>query len=74
MKVHYLRGIIRYLNELEVRFMAVSEENKPCSTYLNRDIVKIVDKLAKVNIRTRSTQIAYMVNEYLKSNGYLKTE
>jgi len=54
--------------------MAVSEENKPCSTYLNRDIVKIVDKLAKVNIRTRSTQIAYMVNEYLKSNGYLKTE
>lgn len=52
--------------------MALSEENMQCSTVLNKKLVEdVIDKIAKANMRTRSTEIAYMVNEYLKSKGLL---
>lgn len=51
--------------------VAVSNDNLQCTTYLNKEVAKVVDNLAKANMRTRSTEIAYMVHEYLKSKGLL---
>lgn len=49
--------------------MGISKDNIACTAYLNKDIVEIIDKLASDNLRTRSTQVSYMLQKYLEMSG-----
>jgi len=54
--------------------MSLSKNNMQCSTVLKRKVVNKIDEIAKLSMRTRSLEIAYMVQEYMLEHNLLKED
>jgi metal-responsive CopG/Arc/MetJ family transcriptional regulator len=54
--------------------MSISKDSVQCATVLSKSMVEAVDKLAKNNLRTRSSQIAYIIQEYFSMREEERTK
>lgn len=51
--------------------MPISESKLQCTAILKKSVVEVIDVLAEESLRSRSTQIAYILHEYLREHSLM---